>query len=461
MAMTSKPEFDALGLLSARRHTSVRFGSTEAEFCVTHVSMKNALNDIPDAQVDLDLSVADFPVDYFSMMSIAIVDGGQRSQQFLGSIVRAYGAGSDVSIEAVGAVSLAEKLMGDMVTRNIPGAELVYTLARGAGFSESALRIQGLENLPCETFEVIAPIDDVDVRAPTTFANLKLITADMVEPMLDGLDITDDLRDRYKAKAYAYTLVTARRCLDAEEQGLAAIDLAMAWMTVRLRYGLAVLPDGGALSFDRGESLARPRRRDLVVVRGLTTLRGWLRSPDSVERTTTAVFNPNALRFNPLLPELTMQERLAILALARATQERHPLAQVQAIFESIEFYASGATVPELFSKADRRQLRAVLPDSLTNAQRKRIEQLMGDLNSAPLRLRLARVMDDDEVPITDEELDLLWKLRQLRNDVVHGRRSDLPAAEDVEYGISLVARMLVHRVAKISRNLAKKPMPLR
>ncbi|MCK2213351.1 hypothetical protein MF672_006020 [Actinomadura sp. ATCC 31491] len=137
------------------------------------------------------------------------------------------------------------------------------------------------------------------------------------------------------------------------------------------------------------------------------------------------------------------------------TVPRHPLAQVQAIFESIEFYASGATVPELFSKADRRKLRRVLPDSLSNMQRKRIEQLMGDLNSPPLRLRLARVMDDDSVPITSEELDLLWKLRQLRNDVVHGRRSDLPAAEDVEYGISLVARMLVHRVAKISSDPAR------
>jgi hypothetical protein len=57
-------------------------------------------------------------------------------------------------------------------------------------------------------------------------------------------------------------------------------------------------------------------------------------------------------------------------------------------------------------------------------------------------------MDDEMVPISDGEVELLWKLRKLRNDVVHGRRSDVPAPEDVDYAMSIVARMLVHRVAR-------------
>ena len=60
-------------------------------------------------------------------------------------------------------------------------------------------------------------------------------------------------------------------------------------------------------------------------------------------------------------------------------------------------------------------------------------------------------MDADGVPIADGEIDLLWRLRDIRNKIVHGRKSELPAAEDVEYATSIVARMLMHRVALRSR----------
>jgi hypothetical protein len=76
------------------------------------------------------------------------------------------------------------------------------------------------------------------------------------------------MRAAFDAPAYVLTLATASRMLDAEEEALAQIDLALAWLITRLRYGLATLPDGRPLPFRRRESLARPRRRDPVAVRG-------------------------------------------------------------------------------------------------------------------------------------------------------------------------------------------------
>ena len=73
--------------------------------------------------------------------------------------------------------------------------------------------------------------------------------------------------------------------------------------------------------------------------------------------------------------------------------------------------------------------------------------LIDNLNNAPLRLRLMQALDEDNVPINCGEIDLLWRLRALRNDVVHGRRSELPAVEDVDYATSIVARMPVYRAA--------------
>jgi len=73
--------------------------------------------------------------------------------------------------------------------------------------------------------------------------------------------------------------------------------------------------------------------------------------------------------------------------------------------------------------------------------------VVGQLNNAPLLIRLKKQLDDDKVPIDEGEIELLLKLRKLRNDVVHGRRSILPEPEDIEYAISIVARMLLCRIA--------------
>jgi hypothetical protein len=52
------------------------------------------------------------------------------------------------------------------------------------------------------------------------------------------------------------------------------------------------------------------------------------------------------------------------------------------------------------------------------------------------------------VPITDAELDVLNDLREVRNAVAHGRDVEETIDRDlVNYGISIVARILVHRIA--------------
>ena len=98
------------------------------------------------------------------------------------------------------------------------------------------------------------------------------------------------------------------------------------------------------------------------------------------------------------------------------------------------------------------QLQAItnsLPE-LGPDQRTRAMELIGQLNSPPLMIRFKKAIQDDDVPVTDGEIDLLRRLRKARNDVVHGRESRLPAPEDVGYATSVVARLLIYRIARLS-----------
>jgi hypothetical protein len=317
------------------------------------------------------------------------------------------------------------------------------------------LKIEGLAELPRETFEAVIPIDGVAIDAASHFGGVMLLPADIGLRSIAGLDIQDELRVAFEAPAYALALVTTTRMFDAEEKGLAAVDLALAWLTAQLRYGLTHLPDGTLLKFDRKESLAQPVRRDVVFVRGLTTLRQWVRRPRSAKQARFIAPTNTERSLDHNLPSLTLQDQLALLALSRATREPDALAQVQALWEAIEFYASGASVSHLFARSEckvvRKAIRDALP-ALSQERQERVDHAIGQLNNAPLLIRLRKTLDDESVPIADGEIDLLWKLRNLRNDVVHGRKSELPAPEDVEYAVSIVSRMMVYRVARYRKD---------
>lgn len=53
-------------------------------------------------------------------------------------------------------------------------------------------------------------------------------------------------------------LTVAERMLHAERAILAQADDALAWLTVRARYGLALLPDGKPQEYLRAVARARP-----------------------------------------------------------------------------------------------------------------------------------------------------------------------------------------------------------
>ena len=91
-----------------------------------------------------------------------------------------------------------------------------------------------------------------------------------------------------------------------------------------------------------------------------------------------------------------------------------------------------------------------MPEGLGEAQAQALDSAFARLNNEPLRSRLRRRLREDAVPVTNHELQILDDLRQARNDAAHGRDLSKPLTPElVNYGISIVARMLVHRIAAV------------
>jgi hypothetical protein len=151
----------------------------------------------------------------------------------------------------------------------------------------------------------------------------------------------------------------------------------------------------------------------------------------------------------PQLPaDLAANGRLSLLALRLAASQSDPLLQVQALWQAIECYCAGVKAEKkLFTKAERADLVERLGKGFGNLQQKQLESAIEKLNNPPLQARLETRLKRDGVPISQQELSVLDELRDIPNDVVHGRQVEsLPTRETLDFGISLVSRMLVHRV---------------
>jgi hypothetical protein len=209
-----------------------------------------------------------------------------------------------------------------------------------------------------------------------------------------------------------------------------------------------MFPRGKTVAFDRHESLAHPRRRGLASVRGTTSGRHWIRRPEMAGQDRQIRLSETIRPLDGVLPRLSIQEQQALLALGRAGREPNLLVRVHSLWEAIEFYCSGVSVDPLFTTEQLQAISGSLP-KLEPVQRQRVADAIGQLNSAPLLIRLKKAIRDDNAPVTDTEVDLLQRLRKLRNEVVHGKRSQLPVPEDVEYATSVVARLLMYRVARL------------
>jgi hypothetical protein len=451
-------DLDFLGLIAARRHAVIRLGPVEVGTGLVRGNLNNAMNQMATGHLVLDFKQTTGKADYFGGISVLLGQGNVEAPRFTGSVISAKPVEDGTEIEAISAVSLSESVTPGMMIRGVPPTETIYVLARTAGIPDARLRIGGLAELPRETFEVLVPIEGVSIDSATYFGDILLVPPSAAERATIGLNMQGELKEAFEGTAYALAFVTTARMFEAEEKGLAAVDLALAWLTTQLRYGLTHLPDETALAFDRKESLAEVVRKDAVFVRGLTTLRQWIRTPRSAKQARFVSLSRTERPLDGTLPALTLQDQLALSALARATRERDSLAQVQALWEAIEFYASGTVVSEMFTKAERKAIRRAVNDalpSLSDDRRNRVEYAIGQLNNAPLLIRLKKSLDQEGVPIADGEITLLSKLRDLRNDVVHGRNSIRPEAEDVEYAVSIVARMLLFRVSNYRRKEAE------
>jgi hypothetical protein len=399
-------------------------------------------------------------LDYTGEVTLVLHWNNEQYKQYFGLIEFAQEDEETLKLLCQSSSELNDQSILGLLHENVSTFEIIYTISRAAGYSEDQLVIDGMDTLLPEEIEVVVPILGIEVGESAVVGDFRLIPHSDIAWAREGWteqgpgrvgEVQRLVDALYQGGALMRGVYTGRSLFEAEQQGLRDAELLAAWLGTRLSFRTASLPTGKIQPYNRTASGIRPTRGDIVAVRGLTSSRKWLRAVHMGirARTTPIPICKDWYDEPPLAINLSRREREAILAFWRSLDVTDRLSSVISLWDAIEFYVGGITVPGLFAEPDLRRLKSETPAWLSPDQRRRYQDVLSGLNSAPLIPRLRAALERDRVPMTADEFELLHRLRRIRNPAQHGRERKMPSREDLRRAWSIVSRMLVYRSFRI------------
>ena len=122
--------------------------------------------------------------------------------------------------------------------------------------------------------------------------------------------------------------------------------------------------------------------------------------------------------------------------------------------EALEFYAgrTAAKPDDEFTRPERKKLLKAARE-FTEDKRARVDALVSLLNQPPFMARVRRQLTIDRVPFMESEVELLARVRALRNNLVQGHASTADTSE-IEPAVAIVCRALMFGAEKVRHHIA-------
>jgi len=377
----------------------------------------------------------------------------ETAREFTGRVIRATPGDVVTRLDVTSMPEMQRPFAGEWSTaEGMPVPEIIWTLARDTGIPEERLDMVGFQRT-AEMFEIATALDGLTIEKPFVAAGVVFTDAARITRLVERF-ADSRLREEFVAAGtWALTVVGAGTAWEAERLGVSRIEVALALVTLRLRFSGAHL-NGIARHYDIELLRAQPRHRDIAAVRSVSGKRHWLHfiGPGSY-----AAMPSVGKTLESTMPQIARgtsdQLREAVRAWHRAATVREPATALGALWEAIEFYAAGTTLSATFAKSDLKNLRQAAAPVLTLEQQRRFEQLLALANDQSLMPKLEERLRSDGVPHSTQDVELLRATRAIRNDFVHGRSRASVSQQQLESALAIVNRMLVYRLAVLERGV--------
>jgi hypothetical protein len=425
----------------------VRFGQGDVAGGFRGVTTTTALGEDAKAEVKIAVEAFHGMAADFRPMS-ALLDGDERV--FVGWVGSVDLEDGVARISMRNGYQLEGRIDRLAISNGIQPAEMVWSIARIAGFPDEHLFIDGFKRVS-DRFHVAMPVTGV-VLDDERFGRVRLVRDEsMIREALDFVKDQAWVGSLVANETWAIATVEAGTLFEAERVGVALIVATLDRLAVESQYSLASSPDGEVLPFRREGLFTDPQVVRVALVRAASREgRAWVRTLDQVNEP-APVANRRVGLVAPVVGEHAQFDE-AIRAWRRSVTAADRIAAASAISEAIEFYVAGIDVSLAFAPVQIAALRDALcraieaegtPLALTAPQRQRVDDMLGRLNEPSLKQQLLAALAADGVPYAKEEIDRVWRIRTARNNFVHGKSRDEPDDDDLDLGRAFVNRLIV------------------
>ena len=382
-------------------------------------------------------------------------DAGEVHERFNGMVDEAVPEGGEIVLKLITQTqNMRETRIGGLgISPQVPRLEKLWAFMRLGGYPLEKVTIEAWEPGPIEVFEVASAIDGVAVEQPIKFGRVFLLPGGPVARLAEDLG-PPELRELYDGgPAWALVTCMAKTLLEADEEAVREIDFALAWLMARAHYSSVSLPGRQPGAHKRKWTLSRMLRKDVIVARGLSTGRRWLRAPRDIPWQPPLLLGEIAdIAVLVLPPDTPIQLRESVNSWRRAAEASDLFEAVVALNDAMEFYVSNVSLPDLFTKEQKNSVRDNATAGLAGDQKQRVSDVLNSMLNAPsLMMKLRKTLEDNEVPHTESDVQVVKRVRDKRNALVHGRTREAPSEDDVRYAVAFVNRMLVYRIARLTR----------
>ncbi len=440
------------------KNHKVTIGNIDITKAVANFSFTEKLNDMTVGTIKLKpkelLELP--PLNYAAEICLSESLESGNNVLFRGNVTSVVSKSNEIDMSIATGIDLLQETVIQMSVAAVSHLELVWSLMRGAGLGEERIKIEGFQKGPIEPFELIVPISGIELSKDVSFSDFELTKDPKIIEIANTISKdkpAEILSEFAQAGLWLRLIVPATTIYDAEIEGLRKIDVFLSRLTSSIQLSVSQLGNYHR-DWNRDRLFGTPIRGDAVLVRGLTTKRRWLRKPFGGNASIIDVAQVPAIDFPPLAYELPLYLTEAFLAWQRSVHANHPLAAITAIWDAIEFYSSQIKIAGDFTKAETKRIRKDAVQSLDEkdeAKRSRVTDVLGMLNQASLIMKFGLAMKEDGITLSDEEMKVLKTLRETRNNFVHGKEVTIPTDAEMLLARTVVNRILVARVHRLTR----------
>ena len=430
----------------------VIFGSVSSLTC-RNCTITERINASSTATLRFDIS--DFlqlgAVNYLDEVVINSVS--QKRRLYTGNIVSIKSEpNNQVLIMLDNGVELTETGIKSLTVIGVDHREVVYSLARQAGFPQGHIVIPGLDNSVKEMIAFV-PFKGLLIEQDEMVKGVQLLALKSVKSMQEKLpknEKSEVWHGFLDADGWISFRFTAAHFADAEDIAIEKADVFLSAYSSLLQYSYSQF-GGDFIEWERIDGAINLKRQNHILLVMLHTGGAWLRDISSYKPIQTKLKPTSKLDIGSVM-DTSEGFQLPLLVWNRFRDSEDYYVVTIGLWQAIELLSTGVKLPKSLTQEQLTDLSSRAMANLTEQEGNLVRGAIKRLNDGALMERFKQHLTNIGIVLSKHEHDLLDKFRKIRNAIEHGKKAEEPSVQEIKRVKALVNRVIL---ASLTSNKTK------